>query len=118
MRLTLALAAATLAFGQHHHDTGGKAITVVGQVIDTGCYLVHDSKGPAHVSCAEACAKAGVPLAIVDDAGKVYLPIAADHKNQNAKLMPYIDKKVKVTGTAVQKGGVNGIAIKTVEAAP
>jgi hypothetical protein len=117
-RVIIGLAMAALAFGQHQHDAGGKSITVVGQVIDTGCYLVHDSKGAAHVSCAEACAKAGVPLAIVDDAGKVYLPIAADHKNQNAKLMSFIDKKVKVTGSAVQKGGVNGIAIKTVEPGP
>ena len=113
----LGLAVAAFAFGQHHHEAGGKAITVVGQVIDTGCYLVHDSKGPGHVSCAEACAKAGVPLAIVDDTGKVYLPIAADHKNQNAKLMPFLDKKVKVTGSAIDKGGVNGIAIKTIEPA-
>ena len=52
------------------------------------------------------------------DSGKVYMPVAADHKNQNLKLMPFIEKKVKVTGTTVEKGGVNGIAIKTVEAAP
>ena len=117
IRLILGMALATLAFGQHEHAAGGKTITVVGQVVDTGCYLVHDSKGPEHIKCAEACAKAGVPLAIVDEAGKVYLPVAADHKNQNTKLMPFIDKKVKVTGSAVQKAGVNGIAIKTVEAA-
>jgi len=43
--------------------------------------------------------------------------IAADHKNQNAKLMPFIEKKVKVTGLAVQKGGLEGVVIKTVEAA-
>jgi hypothetical protein len=117
-KLLLALTLAGCSFGQHHHDAPGKSITVVGQVVDTGCYLVHDSKGAAHISCAEACAKAGVPLAIVDEAGKVYLPIAADHKNQNAKLMAFIDKKVKITGSSVQKGGVNGIAIKTVEPAP
>jgi len=117
-KLILGLAAAALAFAQHSHEAAGKAITVVGQVIDTGCYLVHNSQGASHAVCAEACAKAGVPLAILDEAGKVYLPIAADHKNQNTKLMPFIEKKVKVTGTAVEKAGVNGIAIKTVEAAP
>jgi hypothetical protein len=115
MTAALALAAA-LAFAHDEHE--GKPITVVGQVIDTGCYLVHDSKGAAHATCAAACAKAGVPLAIVDDSGKVFIPIAADHKNQNLKLTPFIEKKVKVTGTTVEKGGVNGIAIKTVEVAP
>jgi hypothetical protein len=59
-----------------------------------------------------------VPLAILDEAtGTLYIPVASDHKNQNAKLMPFIEKKVKVTGTLMEKGGIKGIAIKTVEAA-
>jgi hypothetical protein len=37
--------------------------------------------------------------------------------NQNLKLIPYIEKKVKVSGTSPEKGDVKGIAIKTVEAA-
>jgi hypothetical protein len=111
--LGLAVAVAALA----HEGHEGKAITVVGQVVDTGCYLSHDSKGPEHLTCAEACAKAGVPLAILDESGKLYIPIAADHKNPNLKLMPFLEKKVKVTGSGLTKGGVNGIAIKTVEAA-
>jgi hypothetical protein len=47
----------------------------------------------------------------------LYIPIAADHKNPNLKLMPFLEKKVKVTGSSMVKGGVNGISIKTVEAA-
>ena len=58
------------------------------------------------------------PLALLDEAsGTLYIPVATDHKNQNLKLMPFIEKKVKVTGTLVEKGGVKGFAIKTVEAA-
>jgi hypothetical protein len=107
------LAAALVA----HEDHKGKQVTITGTVVDTGCYMSHDAIGEKHTECATTCAKAGVPLAIVDAAGKLYLPIAADHKNQNAKLMPFIEKKVKVTGTALEKGGLTGIAIKTVEAA-
>jgi hypothetical protein len=44
------------------------------------------------------------------------MPVAADHKNQNAKLMPFIEKKVKVNGVLLEKGGLTGLAIKTVEA--
>ena len=116
-RFTAALILAVASLAMAHDDHPGKPITIVGQVIDTGCYLTHDSKGDSHATCAAACAKAGVPLAILDDSGKVYMPIAMDHKNQNLKLMPFIEKRVKVAGTAVTKGGVNGIAIKTVEAA-
>jgi hypothetical protein len=103
------------AFLLAHPGHEGKPITVTGTVVDTGCYLVHDSKGPDHAQCAATCAKNGVPLAILDADGKIYMPIAADHKNPNLKLMDFVEKKVKVTGTSVEKGGVNGIAIKTVE---
>ena len=101
-----------------HEEHKGKAVTITGTVVDSGCYMSHDAIGDKHRECATACAKAGVPLAIVDGAGKIYLPIAADHKNPNAKLMPFIEKKVKVTGAAMEKGGLEGIVIKTVEAAP
>lgn len=92
-----------------------KPITMVGTVVDTGCYMVHDGIGPDHADCATECAKKGVPLAILDSKGMVYLPLGVDHSNPNTPLMPFIEKKVKVTGTAVERGGLMGIAIKTVE---
>lgn len=95
-----------------------KPITVTGLIIDTGCYLSHDTKGPKHVTCATTCAKNGVPLAVLDEAtGTVYLPIAVDHKNPNLRLMAFIEKRVKVSGDLMEKGGVKGIAIKSVTAA-
>jgi type 1 fimbria pilin len=117
MRIRIAgLAALLTAAGLAHDEHAGKPVSVTGTVVDTGCYMSHDSKGEKHTDCATMCAKNGVPLAIVDAAGKLYLPVAADHKNPNAQLMPFIEKKVKVTGTVADKGGIHGIAIKTVEA--
>lgn len=66
--------------------------TINGTVVDTGCYMSHDAIGEKHTDCATMCAKNGVPLAIVDAAGKVYMPVAADHKNQNAKLLSLVEK--------------------------
>lgn len=111
---TFALAGFAIAHEGHDH---GKPVTITGEVVDTGCYLSHDGKGAGHAACAEACAKNGIPLAIVDDAGKVYLPLGLEHKNPNTKLMPFIAKRVKVTGSEYDKGGLASIAIKTVEAA-
>ena len=112
------IAAAALAVAQHDHGSNAKTITMTSLVVDTGCYMSHNSKGEKHESCATACAKAGVPLALLDEAsGTLYIPVASDHKNQNAKLMPFIEKKVTVTGTLIEKGGVKGFVIKTVEAA-
>lgn len=112
-------AIATFALAQHDHKNGqGKELSFTGTVIDTGCHMAHDSKGEKHISCATTCAKAGVPLAILDEAsGTIYLPVAVNHKNQNEKLMPFIEKKVKVTGTLMEKGGMKGISLKTIEAA-
>ena len=113
------LAGAALAMAQHDHkDEHAKEMTLTGLVVETGCYMSHDSKGAKHEACATACAKSGVPLAILDEAtGAMYISVASDHKNPNTKLMPFIEKKVKVTGMLMEKGGVKGLALKTVEAA-
>jgi hypothetical protein len=101
-----------------HDVTKGKTVSITGTVVDTGCYVSHDSKGEGHAKCAEACAKNGVPLAILDEHGTLFMPIAVEHKDQNAKLMPFIEKRVKVTGTILEMGGLKGIALQTVEPAP
>lgn len=116
--ILMLIAGTAVAMAQHDHDGQSKMMTMTSLVVDTGCYMSHSSKGDKHASCAMACAKAGVPLALLDEAsGTLYIPVATDHKNQNEKLMPFIEKRVKVTGTLVEKGGVKGFSIKTVEAA-
>jgi hypothetical protein len=85
-------------------------------VVDLACYLGHDSMGEKHHKCAETCARAGNPLAILDAKTKaLYLPVAMDHSNPNTPLMAHIEKQVKVTGTLLEKSGMKGIAIATVE---
>ena len=112
MKTRIATAVLALAaFGLAHDDDKGKPVTVTGTVIDTGCYMSHDALGEKHTDRAAMCAKNGVPLAIVDAAGKLYMPVAADHKNPNAKLMPFVEKKVKITGTLLEKGGLTGLTI-------
>jgi hypothetical protein len=116
MRIAVSIIALA-AFGLAHDKPNGKAVTITGTVVDTGCYMSHDAISEKHIDCAMMCAKNGVPLAIVDAAGKVYMPVAAEHTNQNVKLMPFVEKKVKVTGTLLEKGGLAGLTIKTIEAA-
>lgn len=117
LALAISTAAGVYAWQQHAHDHGDtKATQITGQVVDIACFVGHNSSGEKHAKCAEACARAGNPLAIFD--GKqIYLPVSMNHKNPNEKLMPFIEKKVKVTGTVLEKGGIKGIAIDKVEAA-
>ena len=84
-------AGAAFAWQEHSHEhQGGKAVRITGLVVDIACFVGHDSSGPKHAKCAEACARAGNPLAIYDEATKtLYLPVSLDHKNPNAKLMGF-----------------------------
>ena len=110
---------AAFAWQEHSHEhPGGKAVKITGQVVDIACFVGHDSSGPKHAKCAETCARAGNPLAIYEETTKtLYLSVSSDHKNPNTKLMDFIEKKVKVTGTLMEKGGIKGIAITKVESA-
>lgn len=111
------LMVAVAAFAHDPHK-GTAVTTVTGTVVDVACFVGHDSTGEKHATCAEACARAGNPLAIYDAKTKsLYLPVAMDHKNPNTKLMPFIEKRVTVKGKIMAKAGLKGIAIETVEAA-
>jgi len=105
-----------LATAFAHDEIKGKPVTLKATVVDTGCYFAHAEMEKGHTACATMCAKNGIPLALVDDAGKLYMVIGNDHKNPNTRLMPFVEKKVKVTGTLVEKGGMSGVSIKTIEA--
>lgn len=93
----------------------GKSVTISGEIVDTACYIGHDSKGAAHAKCAAMCAKAGIPLALLDSQnGLLYLPVSLDHKNPNERLLPFVEKKVQVTGTVIEKAGMRGIVIRQI----
>src|SRR5437763_1548942 len=74
--------------------------------------------GPAHKACAQACAKAGVPLGILSSDGTIYLPVSSKPGDpQNSKLEQFAEGKVKVTGMHRMVSGLHTIEIKTVSPA-
>lgn len=83
--------------------------TVQGQIIDQQCYL-HDTannKGNDHkmpkdvVGCATACAKKGLPLALLTTDGKVYTITGGLAADSNAKLIAHVSHTVSITGDVV-----------------
>src|SRR6059058_5443865 len=101
----LGLCALPLA-AQGHAATAGNEITITG------------SAGPAHKACAQACAKAGVPLGILSSDGTIYLPVSSKPGDpQNSKLEQFAEGKVKVTGMHRMVSGLHTIEIKTVSPA-
>ena len=84
----------------------------------TSSRKVSHSSGPSHKACAQACAKAGVPLGILASDGTIYLPVSSKPGDpQNSKLEPFVESKVKVSGMHRMVSGLHTIEIKTIAAA-
>jgi type 1 fimbria pilin len=112
----LALCALPLA-AQGHAAMAGNEMTITGQVIDLNCNTTNGASGPSHKACAQACAKAGVPLGILSE-GTIYVPVSSKPGDpQNSKLEQYAEAKVKVTGIHRMVNGLHTIEIKTVSPA-
>ena len=95
-------------------------VTVVGEVIDSQCYISMGAKGDDHRQCAIDCAKGGIPLAIVEDkTGNVYFVGNAKEqmKGANDMLVEHASHKVSVSGKVYEEGGARMILVKSVEMA-
>src|SRR6266550_2262269 len=96
----------------------GNDMTLTGQVIDVNCYTTMGASGAGHKQCADACAKAGVALAILSSDGTIYMPVSSKPGDpQNTKLAPFAEGQVKVTGVHRMSHGMHTIEIKTIAAA-
>ncbi|MBK7595317.1 MAG: hypothetical protein IPJ11_08725 [Gemmatimonadetes bacterium] len=94
----------------------GKDVTVTGTVIDVSCKFGQGLSGDAHRMCAQICADNGLPLAILGDDGKLYIPTTADMpgKGQNDKLKAFAEQKVTIKGKAFAAAGATAIQIASV----
>src|SRR3989449_2674408 len=112
----LACCALPLA-AQAHEKMAGDEMTITAQVVDLNCNTTNGASGAGHKACAQACAKAGVPLGLLSSDGTMYLPVSSKAGDpQNSRLIPFAESKVKVTGTHRLVSGLHTIEIKTVSA--
>jgi hypothetical protein len=105
--------------GLAHNTKATARKTFVGRVVDLACYTGHGSIGDSHRECATSCAKAGVPLAILDQQSQtLYLPLSKNHHAPaNTELMPFVERDIRVTGTVAKKNGLKTILLESIEAA-
>ncbi len=93
-----------------------EAVTVSGEVVDLACYLSKGSKGKRHKQCAQLCAKKGLPIGVLSDAGDVYLLIE-DHDDP----APYdaakelAGERATVSGKKFTKGGVQSVLVSEIK---
>jgi len=99
---------------------GKTSTTVSGYVLDSACAFVKNLKKPISTSCAASCAKAGSPLVILADDGKLYWPISDSMPatGQNERLLKFAGQRVTASGATYEKGGSHAIVIDKIETAP
>lgn len=91
--------------------------TISGTVVDLSCKFGHGLSGKDHRMCSQVCADKGIPLAILSDDGKLYLPITADMpgSSSNDLLKEFAEQEVTVTGQVFSAGGASAIRIDEIK---
>lgn len=90
--------------------------TMQGEIVDLACYLGHSAKGDKHASCAKACIAGGAPMGLLTSKGEVYV-LVNDHMKEKAykTAQSLAGGLVKVTGHAVNKGGLQAMVVEKAE---
>jgi len=101
-----------------HAMPKGRTATITGTVVDVSCKFGQGLSGAEHKMCAEICADRGLPLAILTDDGKLYVPTSAGMPGdgQNARLKPFAEQRVTVSGKVFAAGGASAIQITNIAA--
>lgn len=91
-----------------------RAATLTGEIVDTFCYANSQIAGPAHTACALKCAKAGMPLALLDDTThRVYLLLPEkDAGPLPPALVAMAGKRVSIDGDVLPTHGVLFLRVK------
>lgn len=69
----------TVAAGVDQKPLPGKAITVVGEIIDLSCYTSLGKHGTKHRDCGQKCVKNGQPIGLLAKDGTIYLLMEEEH---------------------------------------
>lgn len=113
-----AVVAAWLALAAAPAPPAGPVV-VTGEVIDSACYVRSGARGESHRECAQRCADAGIPLALLEDGTDrvIWLASVEDMETPNPVLKPHAGRKVRITGTWAERGGARLLLVVKVEPA-
>jgi hypothetical protein len=114
----LTLACFAQANGQSKALPSEYKASIEGLVRDVAC-PIQNHKSTAtdfNLDCAVACAKAGSPLIILTRSGDMYFPISDQmpDPSQREKLIPFVGKYVRATGTVDMRNGTRTIVIREI----
>lgn len=118
--IVTAFAAALVAFGANPVSAQMEMaetteVELEATVVDLSCKIALNASGESHRECAQVCADAGIPLGLMTDDGKFYLPISqAMAQNGYEVLKPHAEHRVSVKGRVIERAGMNAIIVDEV----
>ncbi len=101
----------------HAHGKGVQEITIKGELVDSLCYVAMNAKGAGHKQCAIDCAKAGIPISMLEDGtGKLYTVLPKEDKTgYPASVISKMGEKVTLKGDLYENGGNKYVTVESVE---
>ena len=112
---------AVWAEGEHEHDhahaMGVQEITIKGELVDSLCYVAMAAKGAGHKQCAIDCAKAGIPISMLEDeTGKLYTVLPKEDKTGYPEsVISHMGETVTLKGDLYENGGQRYVTVESVE---
>lgn len=112
---------AVWAQGEHEHDhaheMGVQKMTIKGELVDSLCYVTMNATGAGHKQCAIACAKAGIPISILEDGtGKLYTVLPKEDKTGYPEsVINRMGEGVTLKGDLYENGGNRYVTVESVE---
>jgi hypothetical protein len=94
-----------------------KDLSLKGEVVDMHCYLTRAAKGADHAGCGNACLSRGVTAGFLAADGKLYFLLGENPFAVKDAVAGMAGETVVVKGTLVERDGVKGIQLKSVEKA-
>jgi hypothetical protein len=114
--IVVALVAGRRLVGAEEKATG-TPITLKGTVVDTHCYVTHGLNDAKHTGCSNACIARGVPAGFLAEDGKLWMLFGEKPFSVKDTVAGMADVPAVLTGIPVERGGVRGIQIKSIERA-
>ena len=109
-----------LAAGSDEKVFGQDEITLKGEVVDMHCYTTRhgkDGKGSEHAGCANSCISRGVTPGFLSDDGKLYILFDEKMVSVKEKIAGLAGQPTRATGSIVERDGVRGFLLKSIEQA-
>ncbi len=119
MRMPAILLAVVILAGTALYSAEQKSTKVEGYIVDSACAFVKNVQKPLEGGqCAVDCAKAGSPLVLLTEDGKIYWPISDEMpaRSQNPRLIEFAGKRVTIQAKALyERGGSLAVVIDKIE---